>query len=92
MAQISLHSLIIAFPVCTHAENEGCIFEAHMMIKKVSKSIKHRHCCPSLELLQQKHIQQTCSGSNIDGLFTMAVSNSFLSPLKKSHCCRFRII
>ena len=29
------------------------------------------------------HIQQNFSGSNTDGSFTMAVSNSFLSPLGK---------
>ena len=38
-------------------------------------------------------LQLTFSGSNTDGSFTMAVSNSLLSPLeKKSHNCRFEII
>ena len=32
------------------------------------------------------------NGSNTDGSFTMALSNSFLSPLEKSHSCRFGII
>ena len=32
------------------------------------------------------------SGSNTDGSFTMAVSNSFLSPWKKYQSCRFGII
>ena len=32
------------------------------------------------------------SGSNPDGSFTVAVSNSFLSPLKNIHGCRFEII
>ena len=32
------------------------------------------------------------SGSNTDGSSTMAVSNSSLSPLKKSNSCRFKII
>ena len=29
-------------------------------------------------------VQQTFSGSNTDGSFTTAVSNSFLSPLEKN--------
>ena len=29
-------------------------------------------------------IQKTFSGSNTDGLFTTAISNSFLSPLEKN--------
>ena len=34
----------------------------------------------------------TFSGSNTDGSFTTAVSNSFLGPLKnKTHSCRFGI-
>ena len=39
------------------------------------------------------HIQLNFNGSNTDGSFTMAVSNSFLSPLeKKSPGSRFSII
>ena len=36
-------------------------------------------------------IQQNFSGSNTDGSSTTAVSNSFLSPLKKSHSSRLRL-
>ena len=32
----------------------------------------------------QKYIQKNFSGSNPDGSFTLAVSNSFLSPLEKN--------
>ena len=32
------------------------------------------------------------NGSNTDGSFTTAVSNSCLSPYEKSHSCRFEII
>ena len=38
------------------------------------------------------YIQYNFDGSNTDGSSTTAVSNSFLSPLKKSHSGRFRII
>ena len=38
------------------------------------------------------HVQKNFSGSNTEGSFTMAVSNSFLSPLEKSNICRFVII
>ena len=31
-------------------------------------------------------------GGGNDGSFSTAVSNSFLSPLEKSHSCRFGII
>ena len=34
---------------------------------------------------------QNFNGSNPDGSFTTAVSNSFLSPLENSHSCRFII-
>ena len=37
-------------------------------------------------------IQWSLSGLNTDGSFTSAVSNSFLSPLEKSHSSRFGII
>ena len=37
-------------------------------------------------------IQENFSGSNTDGSFTTAVSNSFLSPKEKSLGCRFGII
>ena len=37
-------------------------------------------------------LQKNFSGSNTDGSFTTAVSNSFLSPLGKKHSCRFGII
>ena len=38
-------------------------------------------------------IQYNFNGSNTDGSFTTAVSNSFLSPLeKKAHSCRLGII
>ena len=42
--------------------------------------------------LDNLEIQYNFSDSNTDGSFTMAVSNSFLNPLEKSHCCRFRMI
>ena len=39
------------------------------------------------------YLQWNFNGSNTDGSFTTAVSNSFLSPLdKKSYSCRFGII
>ena len=37
-------------------------------------------------------LQQDFNGSNTDGSFTTAVSNSSLSPLEISHSCLFRII
>ena len=54
MAQISLHSLIIAFPVCTHAENEGCSFEAHMMIKKGKQVHKKQALLPFIRTASAK--------------------------------------
>ena len=42
--------------------------------------------------ISRKVIQKNFSGSNAGGLFTAAVSNSFLSPCEKSHSCRFGII
>ena len=32
------------------------------------------------------------NGSSTDGSFTTAISKSFLSPLEKSHNCRFGIL
>ena len=37
-------------------------------------------------------LQLSFNGSNTDGSFTTAVSNSFLSPLEKANSCRFGII
>ena len=43
--------------------------------------------------LQKGYVQENFDGSNTDGSFTMAVSNSFLSPLeKKSYSCKFGLI
>ena len=46
------------------------------------------------QLYQKKrsYIQWHFNGSNTDGSFTSAVSNSLLSPFEKSYNCRFRII
>ena len=41
------------------------------------------YCANQYAYLQD--IQLNFSGSNTDGCFTMAVSNSFLSSLEKSH-------
>ena len=43
-------------------------------------------------LRMQCYLLWNFSGSNTDGRFTTAVSNSFLSPLEKSYSCRFGII
>ena len=37
-------------------------------------------------------VQYNFSGSNTDGSFTKAVSNSFLSPLEKIPSCRVKTI
>ena len=43
----------------------------------------------SRNFLGHYQIQYNFSGSNTDGLFTTAISNSFLSPLsRKSHYCK----
>ena len=52
-------------------------------------------CGPAKLLLLSSLILVCCTVelqfSNTDGLFTQAVSNLFLSPLEKSHSCRFWI-
>ena len=48
-----------------------------------SPAIRHGHC---------HQLQWNFNGSNTDGSFTTAVSNSFLSPYEKFHSCRFGII
>ena len=67
---------------------------------------KHEHVRIILIVVKSKHeqvinctsfgcveIQSNFDGSNTDGSFTTAVSNSFLSPLeKKARSCRFGII
>ena len=40
----------------------------------------------------QQQLQKNFNASNTDGSFTMAISNSLLSPLEKSHSCRFGVI
>ena len=37
-------------------------------------------------------IQSNFSGSNTNGSFTMAISNSLMGPCQTFHGCRFRII
>ena len=42
-------------------------------------------------MIRKLEVQKNFNGSNTDGSSTTAVSNSFLSPLEKSHSGRFRI-
>ena len=54
------------------------------------RGVSHFNRAKSLLLMEHNTVE--LRGSNTDGSFTMAVSNLFLSPLEKSHHCRFRII
>ena len=42
----------------------------------------------ALLMVISPYIYTNFSGSNTDGSFTTVLSNSFLSPLEKSHSCR----
>ena len=65
---------------------------------KLKVRLPHTECKGSIQRQHTQYVsnkdkrQYNFSGSNTDGSFTMAVSNSFVSSLEKSNSCRSRII
>ena len=49
-------------------------------------------CIANSTFARKVYIQYNFSDSNTDGSFITAVSNLFLSPLEKSHHCRFVVV